>query len=54
MYPTSAVSGFYFGHPESHYFGLGSILQDQLEDYAVRKNMPKDEIAAWLRQNLAD
>jgi 5-methyltetrahydrofolate--homocysteine methyltransferase len=54
MYPTSAVSGFYFGHPESHYFGLGSILQDQLEDYAVRKNMPKDEIAAWFRQNLAD
>jgi 5-methyltetrahydrofolate--homocysteine methyltransferase len=54
MYPTAAVSGFYFAHPQSRYFGLGSILQDQLENYAERKQMSVDRVAAWLRQNLVE
>ena len=44
MYPGAAVSGWYFWHPESHYFGLGRIGPDQLADYAERKGMPVD---AW-------
>ena len=48
MYPTAAVSGWYFGHPESKYFGLGSISKDQLEDYASRKNMGLEEAERWL------
>jgi 5-methyltetrahydrofolate--homocysteine methyltransferase len=39
MYPTAAVSGFYFSHPESRYFGLGKITKDQVEEYATRKGM---------------
>ncbi|MNY74384.1 Methionine synthase [compost metagenome] len=53
MYPTAAVSGFYFAHPQSRYFGLGKITKDQVEDYAVRKNMPLEEIERWLSPNLA-
>ena len=48
MYPASAVSGFYFAHPESTYFGLGKIAKDQVVDYAARKGMPIDEIERWL------
>ena len=48
MYPTAAVSGWYFGHPDSKYFGLGSISKDQLEDYATRKNMGLEEAERWL------
>jgi 5-methyltetrahydrofolate--homocysteine methyltransferase len=54
MYPAASVSGYYFAHPESQYFGLGLILQDQLRDYAKRKGMPVEEIQAWLRPNLVD
>ena len=39
MYPTSSVSGFYFGHPESKYFGLGKIAEDQVASYAMRKGI---------------
>jgi len=53
MYPTAAVSGFYFAHPQSRYFGLGKITKDQVEDYAVRKNMPLEEVERWLSPNLA-
>lgn len=53
MYPTAAVSGFYFSHPESRYFGLGKITKDQIEDYAVRKNMSIEEVERWLSPNLA-
>ena len=49
MYPASSVSGYYFSHPESKYFGLGKIEKDQVEDYAKRKNMPVEEIERWLR-----
>ena len=53
MYPTAAVSGFYFAHPQSRYFGLGKINKDQVEDYAVRKNMTLEEAERWLSPNLA-
>jgi len=52
MWPGSAVSGLYFSHPESHYFGLGKINADQVEDYAVRKDMSRQEIEKWLGPNL--
>lgn len=53
MYPTAAVSGFYFSHPESRYFGLGKITKDQVEDYASRKGMDMEEAERWLAPNLA-
>lgn len=48
MTPAAAVSGLYFAHPDSRYFGVRAIGQDQLEDYAERKGMPVDEAAKWL------
>ncbi len=48
MYPASSVSGWYFAHPESKYFGVGKIGEDQLNDYAKRKGMPLDEARRWL------
>jgi len=53
MYPTAAVSGFYFAHPDSKYFGLGKITKDQVEEYALRKNMSLDDTERWLSPNLA-
>jgi 5-methyltetrahydrofolate--homocysteine methyltransferase len=53
MYPAAAVSGFYFSHPESKYFGLGKIEKDQVEDYAKRKKMSVSEIERWLAPNLS-
>ncbi|RZK58423.1 MAG: methionine synthase, partial [Pedobacter sp.] len=53
MYPTAAVSGFYFSHPQSRYFGLGKITKDQVEDYATRKGMSLEEAEKWLSPNLA-
>jgi 5-methyltetrahydrofolate--homocysteine methyltransferase len=53
MYPTAAVSGFYFSHPASKYFGLGKIEKDQVEDYAKRKGMTVAEIERWLAPNLS-
>lgn len=48
MYPTAAVSGLYFAHPDAHYFSVGKILRDQVEDYAGRKNMSVEEAEKWL------
>ncbi len=48
MTPAASVSGFYFAHPESRYFGLGKISKDQVEDYAKRKNMSVDIVEKWL------
>jgi 5-methyltetrahydrofolate--homocysteine methyltransferase len=48
MTPAAAVSGLYFSHPESHYFGLGKIERDQVEDYARRKGWPVAEAERWL------
>ena len=53
MYPAAAVSGFYFAHPDARYFGTGRIGQDQVEDYARRKDMPKAEVERWLAPVLA-
>ncbi len=52
MYPTAAVSGYYFAHPQSRYFGLGKINKDQVKDYAVRKGMTLEETERWLSPNL--
>ena len=49
MNPPASVCGWYFAHPQSHYFGLGKIGRDQLEDYARRKGMSLDEAERWLR-----
>ncbi len=49
MYPASSVCGWYFAHPQSKYFGVGKIEQDQLEYYAKRKGMTLDEATKWLR-----
>ncbi len=53
MVPTAAVSGLYFSHPEARYFSVGKINQDQLQDYAARKNMDEKILERWLGQNLA-
>jgi 5-methyltetrahydrofolate--homocysteine methyltransferase len=48
MWPASSVSGLYFAHPESRYFGVGKIERDQVEDYARRKGWPLAEAERWL------
>jgi len=52
MLPASAVSGFYFGHRDSQYFGVARIGQDQLADYAARRGVDAETAARWLRPNL--
>ncbi|MDJ0792788.1 MAG: methionine synthase [Woeseiaceae bacterium] len=52
MYPTAAVSGFYFSHPEAKYFAVGKIDRDQVESYATRKGISVDEAERWLAPNL--
>ncbi|WP_165864792.1 methionine synthase [Rufibacter latericius] len=52
MYPTAAVSGMYFAHKQSRYFGLGKIEKDQVVDYAQRKGMTVEETERWLSTNL--
>lgn len=52
MYPAASVCGWYFSHPQSTYFGVGKILNDQLEDYADRKGMSIEEMTKWLSPNL--
>jgi len=52
MTPAASVSGFYFAHPQARYFGLGKISKDQVEDYAVRKNMPLEDVERWLGPNI--
>ncbi len=49
MYPASSVCGWYFANPQSQYFGLGKIQQDQVEDYAKRKNQSLEYITKWLQ-----
>ena len=48
MWPGAAVSGLYFSHPESHYFGVGKVERDQVEDYARRKGWSTEEAERWL------
>ncbi|MDD5275602.1 MAG: methionine synthase [Methylovulum sp.] len=52
MYPASAVSGWYFSHPESQYFNVGKINKDQLQDYAKRKGIAEEVAARWLAAHL--
>ncbi|MCS6820876.1 MAG: methionine synthase [Microscillaceae bacterium] len=52
MYPAASVSGFYFSHPESKYFGVGKIEKDQVQDYAQRKGISLEEAEKWLRSSL--
>jgi 5-methyltetrahydrofolate--homocysteine methyltransferase len=54
MWPASSVSGYYFGNPESKYFGLGKIKEDQVIDYAKRRNVSTDVATKWLSPNIAD
>jgi 5-methyltetrahydrofolate--homocysteine methyltransferase len=52
MFPTAAVSGWYFSHPESHYFGVGQIDREQVASYAARKAMSLEDMERWLAPNL--
>ncbi|MEO0059485.1 MAG: methionine synthase, partial [Bacteroidota bacterium] len=54
MWPTSSVSGYYFGHPESKYFGLGKIKEDQVVDYAKRRGISTEKAQKWLAPNIAE
>lgn len=54
MWPASSVSGYYFGHPDAKYFGLGKIKEDQIKDFATRKGIPEAQAFKWLQSNLAD
>lgn len=54
MYPAASVSGYYFARPEAKYFGLGMIGEDQLKDYAQRKEMSLEEMRRWLAPNLSE
>jgi 5-methyltetrahydrofolate--homocysteine methyltransferase len=54
MWPASSVSGYYFAHPESKYFGLGKIKSDQIADYAKRRNISIETATKWLAPNIAD
>ena len=54
MVPAASVSGYYFAHPDSRYFALGKIKEDQLKEYAERKNLNLDVARKWLSPNLID
>jgi 5-methyltetrahydrofolate--homocysteine methyltransferase len=54
MYPASSVCGWYFANPQSQYFGVGKIKNDQVADYTERKDMPAEEVTRWLRPILED
>ncbi|MBW8244372.1 methionine synthase [Muricauda oceani] len=54
MWPAASVSGYYFGHPEAKYFGLGKIEQDQVQDFADRKNIKLEKAQKWLAPNIVD
>lgn len=54
MWPGAAVSGWYFSHPDSRYFAVAKIQQDQLKDYAARKDWSIDKAEKWLMPNLQD
>lgn len=54
MWPAASVSGYYFGNPEARYFGLGKIKEDQVADFAQRKNISVTEATKWLQPNIAD
>ena len=53
MKPASSVSGLYFSHPDSAYFGIGKINRDQVVDYANRKGVTIEQVEKWLGPNLS-
>ncbi|MFW5800946.1 MAG: vitamin B12 dependent-methionine synthase activation domain-containing protein [Spirochaeta sp.] len=53
MTPPASVSGYIFAHPESHYFGVGTLMRDQVQDWASRKNLPLKTAEKWLAPKLA-
>ncbi|MGM0532337.1 MAG: vitamin B12 dependent-methionine synthase activation domain-containing protein, partial [Bacteroidota bacterium] len=53
MIPEASVSGLYFAHPQSRYFNVQKILEDQVQDYSRRTGMSVDEVRKWLSENLA-
>jgi 5-methyltetrahydrofolate--homocysteine methyltransferase len=52
MYPNATVSGYYFAHPEAKYFSVGKVQDDQIKDYAKRKNQSIAETEKWLLSNI--
>ncbi len=54
MWPASSVSGYYFAHPQSKYFGLGKIKADQVNDYAKRRGISPEEAHKWLAPNISE
>ena len=52
MWPAASVSGYYFSNPNSKYFGLGKIKEDQLKDYSKRRKISNDKARKWLNPNL--
>jgi len=54
MYPAASVSGYYLAHPDSQYFNVGKLLQDQIADYAQRKNMPIEELKKLIPNNIKE
>nr|WP_294776772.1 methionine synthase [uncultured Flavobacterium sp.] len=53
MWPAASVSGYYFAHPQSKYFGLGKIKEDQVKDYAKRRNISEEVAQKWLSPNIS-
>ena len=53
MYPTATVSGLYIAHPDSDYFMVGNISEEQLKDYASRRNLSDDEARKLLNKNIS-
>jgi 5-methyltetrahydrofolate--homocysteine methyltransferase len=54
MWPAASVSGYYLGHPESRYFGVGKIKPDQVADFAERKGIPLEKAEKWLAPNIVE
>ena len=52
MFPAASVSGLFFAHPQSSYFFVGKISEDQVTDYAARKQVSKEQVEKWLASNL--
>jgi 5-methyltetrahydrofolate--homocysteine methyltransferase len=52
MWPPSSVSGLYLNHPAAHYFAVGKINRDQVEDYAIRRGFSFEVMEKWLSPNL--
>jgi len=54
MWPAASVSGYYFAHPDARYFGLGKIKEDQVRDFANRKNISNETASKWLQPNISE